>query len=273
MAIPRGADYEKREPRPLGKPGRGVQVKLFKLSVAMYRSQIFSEGKMGHYDKDTKLWVDDSSGNNTRLDCSVFSGYAFPGDVVAAMAGGSGWICNSCGEFEVRALLMDDLHTSGEENAQVYFFNGSNWSLTSNIIQVREALGIHRNAVQDLSVDPSATSGAFTLKVNNQVTPSLPYDATAQQIANVMMNMGAVGSNNVLAFEGPLPENICRFEFFGTLANTPVDTMIFQGSGGLTGLVTNVQVAGVIEAGSIILATWSEHAQKWLLSNVACGAV
>ncbi len=104
-------------------------------------------------------------------------------------------------------------------------------------------------AVIPLFASEAAKAGTFTLTFKGATTTSLAYNASATDVQNALNSLSTIGG---LKDPGPgsvtvsLSGNVYTVTFGGSLANTDVDQMLGNGSGGAYALVATTTPGGAV---------------------------
>jgi hypothetical protein len=76
------------------------------------------------------------------------------------------------------------------------------------------------NEKETVSITGAPTGGTFTLTYSAQTTAAIPYNATAFQVQQALINLSNIGINEVRCSGGPLPAAPVVVDFDGTLSGT-----------------------------------------------------
>lgn len=91
------------------------------------------------------------------------------------------------------------------------------------------------NEKETLTMGGSPTGGTFTLTYSAQTTATIPWNATAFQVQQALINLSNIGINEVRCSGGPFPATPIVVDFDGTLGGTLSGAPMTATSAGLTG--------------------------------------
>lgn len=110
------------------------------------------------------------------------------------------------------------------------------------------------NEKETLTTTGTVTGGTFTLTYSAQTTAAIPWNATAYQVQQALINLSNIGINEVRCSGGPLPATPVVVDFDGTLSGTLTGAPMTATSAGLTGtspiVVVTRTVTGLSNAGT-----------------------
>ncbi len=199
------------------------------------------------------------NGNNDVLDTSKFSGSVTldAGDGNSdVLKGGSGTNILYAGNGSTDQLWggtgTNTLTVGTGAGDQI---NGMPGAASNTLLEVGDSrfvltdttldMGQGTDEVQQVTLDPKAAGGTFTLTYDGQTTIAIPYDATAGAIQADLVTLSNIGSDSVSVTGNP---GAWEVTFTGNLAGEPIGT-------GPTGL--SADGSGLIDATGSFLATSS----------------
>jgi hypothetical protein len=102
---------------------------------------------------------------------------------------------------------------------------------------------IGADEIQTISLLGLPFAGTFTLNFEGQTTDPIPYNATADQVAQALQKLPSIGVGNVVVTQGPLDKGQVTVEFVKALGDTNVE----QITGDPTGLITPPGLTGQVD--------------------------
>jgi hypothetical protein len=116
---------------------------------------------------------------------------------------------------------------------------------SSSLLQIDGTVATEGGMSEVQSIATTGTGGSFTLSFGGQVTPAIPYNATAAQVQTALFGLTAL-NGNVLCSGGPLPGTV-TVTFVNQLVNSP-QGMIALAINSLTGGTVTItrSVTGIV---------------------------
>jgi len=133
-----------------------------------------------------------------------------------------------------RDLLIPDPEIGGGRDVNDAFLGAAFWSGDYEFYVRPGALGTLLKAAfgtqqdgpggvnekETITMTGSPTGGSFTLTYSGQTTAAIPYNATAAQVQDALVNLSNIGYGEVWCTGGPFPATAVVVNFTGTLSGT-----------------------------------------------------